>query len=176
MATPASTGPEFRVNTYTSDAQQGPAVTALADGGFVVNWTSAGQDGDDDGVYAQRYGAHGSLYGIEGDSGNNTLSFTGGSASLKGGLGNDSYIIDDAGDIVTEAFNAGTDTVRTAVSYTLSANVENIVLTGSTGINATGNNLNNSLTGNAGNNTLTGNTGKRPGSVLTNRRHRQRRR
>ena len=45
------------------------------------------------------------------------------------------------------------------MSYTLAAEVENLVLTTAAAINGTGNNLANVITGNAGNNTLTGNAG-----------------
>ena len=51
------------------------------------------------------------------------------------------------------------DTVRASVSYTLSANVENIILTGTADINAIGNDQNNVLTGNDGNNQLNGGGG-----------------
>ncbi|MBV4488803.1 metalloprotease, partial [Pseudomonas sp. SWRI153] len=47
----------------------------------------------------------------------------------------------------------------TNVSYTLSANVEDGVLLGNTGLSLTGNTLNNTLTGNAGNNILDGGAG-----------------
>jgi len=60
---------------------------------------------------------------------------------------------------VTEAASQGTDTVQAGVGYTLGANVENLTLTGSGNINATGNTLNNTLTGNAGNNVLDGGAG-----------------
>src|SRR4029079_14340491 len=46
---------EFRVNTYTSSSQLLHAVAADASGDFVVAWQSSGQDGDGDGIYAQRY-------------------------------------------------------------------------------------------------------------------------
>ena len=48
-------GAEFRVNTYTASNQWSPSVAAFPNGGFVVVWESNGQDGSDNGVYAQRY-------------------------------------------------------------------------------------------------------------------------
>ena len=65
---------------------------------------------------------------------------------------------------MTELTGEGTDTVQAGISYTLGANVENLTLTGSSNINATGNTLDNSLTGNAGNNVLDGGAGN---DVLT---------
>jgi Ca2+-binding RTX toxin-like protein len=60
---------------------------------------------------------------------------------------------------VTEAAGAGTDTVQSAVAWTLGNNLENLTLTGSSAVNGTGNTLGNVLTGNSANNTLTGNAG-----------------
>jgi len=56
---------EFQVNTYTSDPQFLPSVTALPDGGFVVTWTSLEQDGSDFGIYGQRFASDGSASGTE---------------------------------------------------------------------------------------------------------------
>ena len=78
---------------------------------------------------------------------------------LVGGEGDDTYVVDNAGDVVVENAGEGTDTVRAAISHALGANVENLVLTGVSDIDATGNGLANVLTGNAGNNVLDGGAG-----------------
>jgi len=96
---------------------------------------------------------------LTGGLGNDTLNGSTGTDTLVGGLGNDTYVVDNIGDIVTEALNEGTDTVQTSITYTLSSNVENLTLTGSSAINGTGNALDNVLTGNSGANTLTGGIG-----------------
>lgn len=96
---------------------------------------------------------------ITGNSGANTLSGGAGSDTLAGGAGNDIYVIDVTTDVITEAANEGTDTVQSAVTWTLGAHLENLTLTGTTAINGTGNALNNVLTGNSGANTLSGDAG-----------------
>ena len=58
-------GTEFQVNTYTSNNQTNPSTTTLSDGGFIITWSSFGQDGDQYGVYAQRYDANGNANGTE---------------------------------------------------------------------------------------------------------------
>jgi Ca2+-binding RTX toxin-like protein len=91
-----------------------------------------------------------------GNAGNNILDGREGSDDLVGGLGNDTYIVDVGTDRVTENANEGVDTVQSSVSWTLGQNLENLTLTGSDNINATGNSLNNTLIGNAANNILDG--------------------
>jgi len=75
-----------------------------------------------------------------------------------GGDGNDTFYIDNAGDIVVEAVGEGTDWVRSTVDFTLGANVENLILEGSA-IEGRGNALGNFITGNAANNILRGGGG-----------------
>lgn len=53
----SANGTEFQINTYTSNTQGYPAVTALRDNGFAVVWQSQNQDGDLYGIYAQRFDA-----------------------------------------------------------------------------------------------------------------------
>jgi Ca2+-binding RTX toxin-like protein len=74
-------------------------------------------------------------------------------------MGNDVYVVDNAGDLVIELEGQGTDRVNSSISYTLGENVENLTLTGSASINGVGNELNNSITGNAAANTLDGGAG-----------------
>lgn len=96
---------------------------------------------------------------LTGGAGNDTLSGGGSADTMVGGLGNDTYTVDIVYDVIWEAANEGIDTVQSAVSWTLGANLENLVLTGSSASNATGNTLNNVLTGNSGANVLTGGAG-----------------
>ncbi|ESQ73535.1 hypothetical protein ABAC402_18860 [Asticcacaulis sp. AC402] len=96
---------------------------------------------------------------LDGGAGHDQLDGGLGADALIGGTGNDSYYVDNAGDTVTEDAAAGTDLVESSITYGLAANVDNLTLTGSAAINATGNALNNVLTGNTGNNVLTGGLG-----------------
>jgi Ca2+-binding RTX toxin-like protein len=78
---------------------------------------------------------------------------------MAGGAGDDTYVVDDAGDRVIELAGAGTDTIQVAGSFALATQVENLVLTGSGNFTGTGNALANRITGNAGRNLLSGNGG-----------------
>ncbi|MGO8140901.1 calcium-binding protein, partial [Rhizobium leguminosarum] len=83
-----------------------------------------------------------------------------GADTLIGGAGDDTYIIDNAGDLVTEVADEGTDTVKTVLaSYTLAANVENLTYIGTAAFAGTGNDLANTITGGVGNDTLNGAAG-----------------
>lgn len=104
---------------------------------------------------------------LTGAVGNDTLVGNGGADLLDGGLGNDTmaggvgddqYIVDSTDDVVSESANGGIDQVTASINYTLSSNVENLVLTGNA-VTGTGNGLANSITGNALANTLFGGDG-----------------
>ncbi len=96
---------------------------------------------------------------LSGGNGNDTLDGGAGADSLVGGAGNDIYYLDNAGDTITENASEGTDLVYSSITYTLGTNLENLTLTGTANINATGNTVANILTGNAGNNVFEGGAG-----------------
>ena len=93
---------------------------------------------------------------IYGTGADNLLDGDSGVDAMYGLAGNDSYFVDNAGDFVIENLNEGSDLVYSAVSYTLAANTENLVLLGSGDLNGTGNTLSNAIYGNTGANTLNG--------------------
>jgi serralysin len=105
---------------------------------------------------------------ITGNSGDNRLEGAGGDDSLHGGdggtdtlaggAGNDLYVL-GAGDIAQENAGEGIDAVEAAVSTVLADHFENLRLTGSASVSATGNAQANVLLGNSGNNTLDGGGG-----------------
>ena len=95
---------------------------------------------------------------IIGNAGSNLIDGGAGADAMAGGAGGDHYVVDDIADTVTEAEGEGTDLIEASVSYTLSDNVETLVLTG-TAVTGTGNALDNLLVGNAMDNLLDGAAG-----------------
>lgn len=96
------------------------------------------------------------LLGLDG---NDFLDGKAGADQLVGGPGNDTYSIDNTQDVVLENPNEGIDTAQTFLNYTLPANLENLVLTGTAAANGTGNDTNNQITGNNSDNLLNGGLG-----------------
>jgi Ca2+-binding RTX toxin-like protein len=102
---------------------------------------------------------------LTGAGGNDTLDGGGGADTMLGGLGNDIYMVDDTGDVVDETGGDGIDTIRASVTFSLSdgvhvkGTVENLTLTGTDTIGATGNGFGNILIGNGANNVLSGLSG-----------------
>ena len=79
--------------------------------------------------------------------------------NMNGGDNNDTYIVDNVGDVVAETFNdalGGVDRVNSSVSYTLGFGLEHLALTGTGAINGTGNDNANTITGNSAANILRG--------------------
>ncbi|MBO3762540.1 calcium-binding protein [Ciceribacter sp. L1K22] len=147
-------GTETLVNVTTEGYQDSASVTALPNGGWIVSWVSEDPVTSKPVVHQRIFASD-----VEGTSGNDTLTGTVFDETLIGGAGNDTYYVDNAGDVVVEEADAGTDTVRANRSYVLGANVENLVLTGTGNTSGTGNSLDNVMTGNSGNNTLNGEAG-----------------
>jgi Ca2+-binding RTX toxin-like protein len=122
----------------------GSALTGTADDSILIGYSSYDTGTNDT---------------LNGGGGNDWLDGGLGSDTMTGGIGDDVYFVNDRNDVVTELANQGTDMVSASIAYTLASNVENLVLSGTAGINGTGNVLNNTITGNSATNTLTGGAG-----------------
>ncbi|QXH45711.1 calcium-binding protein [Pseudomonas xanthosomatis] len=97
---------------------------------------------------------------LTGNAAANVLDGGAGADTMNGGAGNDTYYVDDIGDVIIDS--AGLDTVISSISFDLQGStLENLTLTGSNAINATGNALANVLDGwqNSAANLLTGGKG-----------------
>ena len=110
-------------------------------------------------------GGNDTLNGLAGDD---TLDGGTGNDSMFGGAGNDTYLVNSASDRVFETATSsanditdlgGIDTIQSSATFTLSNFTENLILTGTSAINGTGNALANTLTGNSANNILDGGAG-----------------
>lgn len=126
--------------------------------------TVSGGDADGDSVFNFENiigSAHADT--LIGDSGANILDGGEGADQLTGGDGNDTYLVDDPGDVIVEGNGkkAGKDTIIASIDYVLgnNSNLENLTLSGSGHINATGNELDNTIIGNDGDNILDGGSG-----------------
>lgn len=97
---------------------------------------------------------------LSGAAGNDTLNGGAGADSMAGGKDNDIYVIDNAGDKVTEAALEGTDTIRWLLNKNLDlgsfAEIENATLLGTAAVGLTGTAGSNVLEGNGGANKIDG--------------------
>src|SRR5512135_3115565 len=63
LAQPA--GPAFRVNNFTTGSQRQASVASNPAGGFVVAWSSVGQDSPESRIFCRRYAISGEPIGGE---------------------------------------------------------------------------------------------------------------
>jgi Ca2+-binding RTX toxin-like protein len=148
-----TTGNDFLDGTSGFDQIWGFAGDDTIEAGAGNDWASGG-DGND------------WLFGdvgrdtLLGDAGDDVLDGGAGADNMSGGTGNDTYWVDDLGDVVTENAGEGIDTVNSYVNYTLPANVEYLFLKdGGTASSGIGNDLNNFIIGNSYNNFIDGRAG-----------------
>lgn len=93
---------------------------------------------------------------LVGDAGGNYLDGDAGADVMTGRTGDDTYMVDNIGDVVHELAGGGFDQVISSVNYTLDSEVENLTLIGDGHLIGTGNDHNNRIVGNRGNNLLMG--------------------
>jgi serralysin len=99
---------------------------------------------------------------LTGNKEDNVINGGSGADRMSGGAGDDTYLVDNAGDVVVESLFApvgslpGIDTVISSISFTLPTAVENLTLTGFAQLNGTGNGLANVIVGNLAANTISG--------------------
>ncbi len=106
---------------------------------------------------------------LTGNSGHNILNGLTGNDVMRGGQGHDTYLVDSTSDIVEEATNYGTDSIKSTATFTMTLNTERLYLIGSGAIDGTGlaakndlivgNNNANKINGLTGNDILTGGLG-----------------
>ena len=96
---------------------------------------------------------------LHGGSGDDTIDGAEGADQMSGRRGNDTYFVDNVGDLVIELDRQGTDTVMSSIDYTLPAFVENLDLLDANypfDLDGIGNALDNVISGSAGDNRLEG--------------------
>jgi serralysin len=157
-----------------------PDITALSNGNLLIAW--AASDGSGDGIYSQLYSIRntGLIVGtsagetvngtgfsdsdIRGLGGNDVIDGKGGADTMRGGLGNDTFYVDDIGDIVIETAGQGIDGVLVAggITYVLrtGSEIENLQsISGALAVKLVGNELNNHIVGGEGADILEGRAG-----------------
>jgi Ca2+-binding RTX toxin-like protein len=99
------------------------SAVVLAGSNVVVNVTGNDLDNDITG--------NGAANLLKGGAGNDLLDGGAGNDTMIGGTGDDVYLVSEAGDVVTELAGEGSDSAWVSLSsYTLGANVENLVYRG----------------------------------------------
>ena len=92
---------------------------------------------------------------LVGNNANNILDGRAGADKMDGGAGNDTFIVDNLGDEITDS-SGSADLVMTYVNHTLGSQIENLRLMGINALNGTGNGVNNVVWANIADNTVDG--------------------
>jgi len=142
-------GNDFLLGGPSSDCLLGGEGNDMLDGGTGSDSLN-GEAGDDTLFGGDRWDT------LIGGDGNDVLDGGLDNDQMYGGYGNDTYYVDKFGDRTYELADQGNDTVYSSISLTLGANVETLILAGSSGLSGTGNALANMIVGNSGNNVLSG--------------------
>jgi Ca2+-binding RTX toxin-like protein len=129
-------------------------------GGNDEAWGEAGDDYLSGGADNDTLWGGADIDWLDGGGGNDKLDGGTGGDTMVGNFGDDTYYVDNVGDTLVEYQAAdGYDRVYSSVTFTLSAYLDDMWLTGSSAINGTGNASSNRLYGNTAANTLSGNGG-----------------
>ena len=135
---------DYQISSYVENILIMGAANVTVFGNDIAN-TITGNDGNDN---IWTYG------------GNDTLDGGLGADIMYGGAGDDTYYVDDSLDAPLEGASEGTDSVVSAISWTLGDHIENLTIAENGGnFNAYGNALTNTLRGNAFTNILDGRGG-----------------
>jgi Ca2+-binding RTX toxin-like protein len=145
------------VENLTGTAATGQSLTGNSLANIITG--GAGDDTLDGGAGADKLNGGGGADTLFGGIGADELDGGSGADTMNGGSGNDLYFVDNAGDTVIESPAGGRDTVFSLVDYTLTSNVEELVLQGSGNLTGIGTILSNTIQGNSGANTLDGGAG-----------------
>jgi Ca2+-binding RTX toxin-like protein len=94
---------------------------------------------------------------ILGNEADNVINGGTGADVMEGGAGNDTYVVDDAGDVVSDS--SGSDTVHTFINYTVGSSVDALRALGSAGLALIGNAFANTIYGNEAKNAIKGGSG-----------------
>jgi serralysin len=153
--------PAFFTGALSADIYTGENNVAIAVGVVIENANGgSAADSITGNRAANRLNGNGGNDTLTGGGGNDILNGNTGNDRLLGGTGNDTYYVANAGDLVVESADAGTDTVLSSLtSYVLGSNVENgrILLAGAA---MTGNAVANTIQGGAGNDRIAGAGGR----------------
>jgi Bacterial Ig domain/RTX calcium-binding nonapeptide repeat (4 copies) len=135
--------------TAADDQIAGGPDSDIISGGPGYDWLQGGGGAD------QLIGGNGSD-ALFGDDGDDILDGGPDTDTMTGGRGDDTYHVDNAGDQITERSDGGYDIVSAASNYTLSPDVEALVLTDNESLSAVGNATDNMLVGDATGGSLSG--------------------